>query len=738
MKLYILGILLILGNALFAQTPVVENVKFEQRTDGTLLVDIYYDVTSVGGLLLDISIEASDNNGETWILPCTSLTGDVGLGVVPGTNKHVVWDFYADNPDTSGRNYKVRVIANQNTTDIFSTAREGLSSVDSAAVVEAEDAQLVRVSSQTCDTTGKALTWNYVYRSDSQQNSHSFDFRNGKVIDQGSISSSWFENDFSIPESWIDSDSAMVMADSKGGKEFKEAFEIRNIEISLSRPWSETFIWRVHYFSQDSSFTTEFDASDIAPPYVLFITEDYTLTEDITFARPDNVGYACAIKIGAPNIKLDLGGHTISGDLSNGYIEGLLVENFDGITIRNGTIENFGIAIAMSHSNNTTIENMTIKNLVSDDPIEFFNGIVVGESEDVVIRDSHFEFLPVMHKEEIIMANCDVTVENCEFKGGSVGVNLAGEGPSNGLVINNRFIGVGAGILFQYSTAGQIKNNIFFENGVGIMADAEYYGDVKGVTIEGNDMQDGGTGILFYGTIESNITNNIIKNNIDRGITLIQNMNCLGDVSSEDCFFSTGNVITDNDVIGNFIDLYHHELCTGNTWERNTCGTTQGAEIPECPVCTVTAREVLTYVNRGIEQNAEDAQLFYVSSLSCDTTGKSTKWVYIYQSASQQKNYEFWFENGNLHWEDVTIPYENNLPIPESWIDSDSAITVAEENGGKNFRETHDDAFIQMDLTSEWANVEETETRIVWHIQYVSDASGETFNYDVIAGENTP
>ena len=113
MKRYISGILLILCNALFAQAPVVENVRFEQRTDGSLIVDIYYDVTNAGHLLLNITVEASDDSGATWTLPCSNLTGDVGNGISPGTNKHVVWDFYADNPDTSGYGYCVRVTAHQ-------------------------------------------------------------------------------------------------------------------------------------------------------------------------------------------------------------------------------------------------------------------------------------------------------------------------------------------------------------------------------------------------------------------------------------------------------------------------------------------------------------------------------------------------------------------------------------------------------------------------------------------------
>ena len=104
-------LLLIICNSIYPQIPVVENVRFAQRMDGSLLVDIYYDVSTAGGLPLEVTVEASDDDGITWNLPCISLTGDVGDSIFAGTDKHVVWDFYADNPDTSGSNYRVRVSA---------------------------------------------------------------------------------------------------------------------------------------------------------------------------------------------------------------------------------------------------------------------------------------------------------------------------------------------------------------------------------------------------------------------------------------------------------------------------------------------------------------------------------------------------------------------------------------------------------------------------------------------------
>jgi len=115
MKTLIYGILIFGCVALLlAGDPIVENVRFEQRTDGSLVVDIYYDVLDEDEDLLEITINASDDHGATWVLSCTSLTGDVGEGVTPGADKHAVWDFYADNPGVSGDGYRVRVLAREN------------------------------------------------------------------------------------------------------------------------------------------------------------------------------------------------------------------------------------------------------------------------------------------------------------------------------------------------------------------------------------------------------------------------------------------------------------------------------------------------------------------------------------------------------------------------------------------------------------------------------------------------
>ena len=387
----------ILGNPLF-EAPLVINVRFEQRTDGTGLVDIYYDLADFRACWLEIIIEASDDNGATWTLPCTNLTGDVGEYIAPGRNKHVVWDFSADNPDTSCDGLLVRVTA------------------------------LRMLCGQT-------------------------------------------------------------------------------------------------------------------------ITQDLTLEEDLTC--PPNTGYA--IVIGAPNVTLDLGGHTIYGDVPNDCLTAVGAFNVEGVTIRNGTLEGFLAAIDLVDANNALVEDMTIKNLDIADGVIHVTGIIVGSCQGVDIRDSLFEFLPVAHKAAVNMGSSHVDVNNIEVHDGSVGVDFGGA--SSGSVVNSRFIRqtIG-GVLVQHCESARIANNVF-QNSI-ISADAPVQGSIKGLIIEENDIHDcqGLIGIYFRGVSESIVSNNIVSNN-RIGISLEPSRGCTGDyLGGEECFYATGNVITDNVVLGNNID----------------------------------------------------------------------------------------------------------------------------------------------------------------------------------------
>ena len=105
--------LLTLGNsAVWANTPPeVTNVTAAQRTDGSKLVDIAYDLADLDGDPCTVTALVSDDGGGTWDVPAVSLAGDLGGWVTPGAGKAIVWDCAADLPGAYGTDYKVRVCA---------------------------------------------------------------------------------------------------------------------------------------------------------------------------------------------------------------------------------------------------------------------------------------------------------------------------------------------------------------------------------------------------------------------------------------------------------------------------------------------------------------------------------------------------------------------------------------------------------------------------------------------------
>ena len=99
-----------LAGAAFAAPPEITNVRAEQR-DGTKLVDIWYDAADADGDLLKIRIEVSDNDGSRYSVPAFSLTGDIGEGIAPGANKHIVWDAGTDWDGEYSDQMRVKVFA---------------------------------------------------------------------------------------------------------------------------------------------------------------------------------------------------------------------------------------------------------------------------------------------------------------------------------------------------------------------------------------------------------------------------------------------------------------------------------------------------------------------------------------------------------------------------------------------------------------------------------------------------
>jgi formylglycine-generating enzyme required for sulfatase activity len=72
----------------------VSNVRAAQRP-GTNLVDIDYDVTGTTKPVV-VSMQVSDDDGTTFSVPATNLSGALGAGITPGPNLRITWDAGTD------------------------------------------------------------------------------------------------------------------------------------------------------------------------------------------------------------------------------------------------------------------------------------------------------------------------------------------------------------------------------------------------------------------------------------------------------------------------------------------------------------------------------------------------------------------------------------------------------------------------------------------------------------------
>ena len=91
-----------------AVDPVVSNVQAKQR-EGSRLVDITYDVADPDSPTLTVYLKVSPDGGKTWKGPVVMVNGDVGLHIVPGTAKKLIWDAGKEMPNQFGVKYRYKV-----------------------------------------------------------------------------------------------------------------------------------------------------------------------------------------------------------------------------------------------------------------------------------------------------------------------------------------------------------------------------------------------------------------------------------------------------------------------------------------------------------------------------------------------------------------------------------------------------------------------------------------------------
>jgi formylglycine-generating enzyme required for sulfatase activity len=109
-RLLLLSMICAFASSATAAPPDVTNINASQR-NGTKLVDVTYNLTLDPGQTAFVELWFSPDNGLTFPVRCTAITGDVNASVSAGTGKAVVWNAEADWDQQFTNNGKIRVIA---------------------------------------------------------------------------------------------------------------------------------------------------------------------------------------------------------------------------------------------------------------------------------------------------------------------------------------------------------------------------------------------------------------------------------------------------------------------------------------------------------------------------------------------------------------------------------------------------------------------------------------------------
>jgi large repetitive protein len=308
------------------------------------------------------------------------------------------------------------------------------------------------------------------------------------------------------------------------------------------------------------------------------ITQSTTLTTDI---GPCNQG---GLVIGADNVTLDLGGHTVFGKPRPGDGVGISIPGHSGVTVRNGTVRLFDAGVGVQSGGGNTVTGVTARDNVGS--AKFNSKFGVGDGIEINLSSNN-------------TVSNNTVVQNGPFSGiGVLGDAANPATPSSGNVITgNRVVnndvahdGVneddGIRVEGPNATNNTVQGNTVRGNGLdGIALFADQLtgfpnsgNTVAGNIVEGNGFHDKGhrkgDGIVLFGVPAnpnvhgadaSNVRDNTVHSNAANGIRVA----------------SKSNTITSNDATGNaaFPGVVAFDLndqnpdCDANSWTGNVFNT---------------------------------------------------------------------------------------------------------------------------------------------------------------------
>jgi hypothetical protein len=226
------------------------------------------------------------------------------------------------------------------------TASHNKAIVDSLVQQLNPDAKLLVIKSDSVFNDGTAMSWFYHYVAYSNSivsnyylhttfDSAVYDNMNGQLIDGPMI----------ISEPWIDSDSALAIAERQGGIEFRNNHPNYKIRASLGQALIPSSVpeWHIYYVSllnpADELFiNVDANLSNIDSPAASDIAHQYTLSQN--YPNPFNQGTIINYSIvSTSHVSLkvyDLGGNEVATLVNSRQPGGFYQVKFDGSELASG------------------------------------------------------------------------------------------------------------------------------------------------------------------------------------------------------------------------------------------------------------------------------------------------------------------------------------------------------------------------------------------------------------------
>ena len=251
-----------------------------------------------------------------------------------------------------------------------------------------------------------------------------------------------------------------------------------------------------------------------------------TITQSVKLSADLNCPTGIGLAIGANKIVLDLGGHTITGNTSS---NGIVVQNYALVTIKNGTVSGFYDDVALQNAPETVISGIEARVaaqngivLTSSDLSTLTKVKVVGSQHNGIYIDSDGVSISKSTVSSSLggsgidlLGTQDIVTSVSVFA--SVGSGIVAEGPGE-QILKSTVQGTASGasgIHLINSSFGLVSGTTVTGAGSdGILVDA-----TNGVSIVKNTVTGaGGSGINFLNTSSGGMVGNKVNGNAVDGI----------------------------------------------------------------------------------------------------------------------------------------------------------------------------------------------------------------------------